>query len=80
MSKHKSYIIRFLFNNDYNKYAQLQMEPKPDNAFRVFMLWEPVHENAEITKLTEQKIPTVKRSGLTLIEWGGGEISVLNKL
>jgi len=78
MSKHKSYVIRFLFNNDYNKYAQLEMEPKPDNVLRVFMLWEQVNEKAEITKLTEQKIPTIIRSGLTLIEWGGGEVNTIN--
>ncbi len=78
MSNHKAYIIRFVFNYDYNKYAQLDMEPKPDNAFRVFMLWEPVHEKAEISKLTEQKIPTLNRKGLTLVEWGGGKINMLN--
>lgn len=78
MSNHKAYIIRFVFNNDYNKYAQLDMEPKPDNAFRVFMLWEPVNEKAEISKLTEQTIPTLNRKGLTLVEWGGGQINMLN--
>ncbi|MDP2387252.1 MAG: hypothetical protein Q8M29_12820 [Bacteroidota bacterium] len=80
MSKHNSYVIRFLFNEDYNKYAAMTIDPKPDTIFRVFMMWEPVNEKAEITKLTEQKIPRVNRKGLTVIEWGGTETSTLNKL
>jgi hypothetical protein len=70
--------IHFLFNKDIEKYAPMQVEPKPDNVFRMCMVWSPVPANAEVTKLKEQKIPAFSRNGLTVVEWGGTEIKMLN--
>ncbi|NRA10363.1 MAG: hypothetical protein HRT57_00235 [Crocinitomicaceae bacterium] len=63
--------VRFDFNESCNQYAELDIEPKPDHIYRIYMLWHP-------TKLTHepkpQDIPKVNREGFTVIEWGGQEL------
>jgi hypothetical protein len=78
MSANEVCYIHFLFNRDLEEYAPMQVEPWPDNVFRVCMVWSPIPANPEVTKLKEQKIPALKRDGLTVIEWGGTEIKMMN--
>jgi hypothetical protein len=66
--------IRFMFNEEYNKYASLTIEPKPDKVFRVFMLWKGL-EDGVTTKVKEQTLSSFTRSGFTVVEWGGGQIT-----
>ncbi|MBL7918726.1 MAG: hypothetical protein JNJ40_00340 [Bacteroidia bacterium] len=72
MSINEKNYIHFIFNDDYNKYASINVDPKPDQMFRVCMLWSKANEN---TLVKEQKIETFNRSGFTVVEWGGSEIS-----
>lgn len=75
MSNNKSCYVRFLFNKEVDKYATLNINPKPDNLFRVFMIWTPTTNIKIPTDFREQKLLSTKRNGLTVIEWGGSEIN-----
>lgn len=76
MSSNKNNFIHFLFNDDYDKYAQLNIEPKPDNLFRMFMVWSNTKDMVLITDMQEQEIPTMHRKGFTVVEWGGAEMNI----
>jgi hypothetical protein len=78
MSEHAVCYVHFLFNNQLEKYAPMSIEPKPDNLFRVCMAWSPVNEKAGLPWITKQEIPALKRTGLTVVEWGGTEIQLPN--
>lgn len=75
MSLNKNNFIHFLFNDDYSKYAKLNIEPKPDNLFRVFMVWSDAKDLVLVTDMQEQEIPAMQRKGFTVVEWGGAEIN-----
>lgn len=70
MQTNEKNFIHFIFNEEYNKYATMSIDPKPDHLFRVNMLWS----KAEDMPVKEQKIESFKRSGFTIVEWGGTEI------
>jgi len=74
MSNNESCYVRFLFNEEVDKYAALNMNPKPDNLFRVFMVWTDASKIDLNASFIEQKVRSTKRTGLTVIEWGGSEI------
>ena len=65
--------VHFMFNQEYNKYAAMSIDPKPDHLFRVNMLWSKAND----VPIKEQKLESFKRSGFTIVEWGGTEISNL---
>ena len=75
MSANEAVYIHFVFNTEMDKYAALNIAPKPDNLFRVFMVWAPFEDQVFYRELKEQKIPSVKRNGFTVVEWGGTEIT-----
>lgn len=67
MVNEKNY-VKFLFNESCDAYAELKISPKPDNIFRVGMVWT----EATTDFVPEvQKILSVNRKGFTVIEWGG---------
>ncbi len=74
MSSHKQHYIHFLFNEEFDTYAHLNINPKPDNLFRVFMIWDPL-QDGQVLNVKEQKIESVYRNGFTAIEWGGTEVN-----
>ena len=63
--------ISFLFNEEVDQIAKLEISPAPENAFRAFMIYKPVEGNVLVKPLDIQK---ANRQGYTLIEWGGAEI------
>jgi hypothetical protein len=73
MSQHEKTYIHFMFNEVYDAYAHLTVTPQPDQLLRVYMLWQNAGEIKNLT-LTPQEIPTFKREGFTVIEWGGSEL------
>lgn len=77
MSINEKNYIHFIFNEDYNKYASINVDPKPDHMFRVCMLWSKANEKIPVK---EQKIETFNRSGFTVIEWGGSQINNTDNL
>ncbi len=71
VANEKNY-IHFMFNEEYNKYADLEVNPAPDKLFRVFMLWSKAQETN--TQVIPQAIQSFERSGFTVVEWGGAEM------
>lgn len=73
MKNHERNFIHFVFNQDCDKLAQLNINPKPQNIFRMSMVWSPM-ENSSPIQFTKQVFPAIDRNGLTVIEWGGVEL------
>jgi hypothetical protein len=79
MSQYETTYIHFMFNQTYDAYAHLTVTPQPDQVFRVYMLWQNAGEIKNFAP-TPQQIPTLKREGFTLVEWGGSELKNLTPL
>lgn len=61
--------IHFTFNKDYERQiAQLKITPKPETVIRVFMTYHAINE---LEYKHQQIIPSNKRKGFTVVEWGG---------
>ncbi len=56
----------------YNQNYNLEIEPKPETMFRIFMIYKPCNQDF---KVKEQKLPSFQRKGFTVVEWGGIELS-----
>ncbi|MEO6302672.1 MAG: hypothetical protein ABIP51_05830 [Bacteroidia bacterium] len=76
MSVNEKNYVHFMFNEEYNNYASITIDPKPDQLFRVCMLWSKTNNNT--TKVKPQKIESFKRDGFTVVEWGGTEMQELS--
>jgi hypothetical protein len=76
MSKNEQNYIHFLWNDTYDEYAHITVNPKPDQMFRVYMIWTNA---ADLNGLqpTPQSIPSFTRNGFTLVEWGGTQLNEL---
>jgi hypothetical protein len=70
--KNKVNFIHFVFNGSCDKFAVLNITPKPDNVYRIYMLWAPV---GPFYEANPQNIVPMNRNGFTVIEWGGQEHS-----
>lgn len=75
MSKNEKNYVHFMFNEEYDNIASIQITPKPDHIFRVFMTWQDASDR-NFPYLQKQEIPHVIREGFTVVEWGGGEINM----
>ena len=53
-------------------HARLTVVPAPDTVLRVFMAWKPLERPVE---LPPQTLTAPERTGFTLVEWGGAELS-----
>lgn len=60
--------ITFIDQDAFNTIAPLTIKPKPDSIIRVFMDYEPLLAPITVEPL---HILTPKRTGFTVIEWGG---------
>lgn len=72
MQENETSYVHFMFTEEYESIAIINITPKPDHLFRVFLLWDNgagIDPNA----IQPQKIETVTREGFTVIEWGGGQ-------
>ena len=79
MLQHKATNIRFILNQDCALFADLIIEPKPDHLLRFYMVWNPIN-SSKIAEQASIKIPAQNRTGFTVLEWGGMEISRENQL
>lgn len=62
------YFITFMGNSTMDRLAALTVEPKPDTVIRVLMDFTPLDKPISVKGFT---IKTPKRTGFTVIEWGG---------
>lgn len=68
--------IQFLEDDAYaSKIAELTINPKPDNTKRLYMLYSGFDDFPSDIKCVSQKLKTLDRSGFTLVDWGGTEIT-----
>jgi hypothetical protein len=74
MSSYNDVFVHFLVNEACDTYAEMNISPKPDNMLRIYMLWTHVNPN-EKPITTDQVLPSNKRKGFTVVEWGGVEFS-----
>ena len=72
----KSVFIHFDFNEACNKYASLEIKPKPDQLYRLFMTWAPINGDLVVK---EQTILKMDRQGFHVIEWGGAKLPWMGK-
>ena len=56
----------------YTGHARLSIAPEPDTLLRVFMAWKPAEEPVD---LPAQELAAQERTGFTVVEWGGVELS-----
>jgi hypothetical protein len=63
--------VRFEFNETCNRYAEMNISPKPTNVYRVYITWMPIEAELNVAP---QEIETIHREGFTVLEWGGIEI------
>lgn len=65
--------IQFMFNDDCSTFGELNVTPAPNKIGRIYLLWNPT-DDAISDNTSIEDIPTMDRSGFTVIEWGGAEI------
>jgi hypothetical protein len=74
LAQNENNFVHFVFNEDCNQFAELDISPTPDNIYRIYMLWFPI----EIAhSLSPQPIQKINREGFTVLEWGGQELPKL---
>ena len=56
----------------YTDNAVLRIDPAPDSVLRVFMAWQGLDAPVEVEP---QELEGFERTGFTVVEWGGTEIS-----
>lgn len=76
MQNTETCFIHFLFTEEYDEVATINITPKPDHLFRVFMLWDDAAP-LDQSRISEQKIESFERSGFTVVEWGGARTQFL---
>lgn len=79
MAQSKCGFVRFLFNEEYNAIAEINVTPTPDNLFRVYLLWTPMETTNGFSPVT-QEIPTMNRTGFCILEWGGSELPAITQI
>lgn len=77
MVQHENVFVQFKFNEECNSFAELKVDPVPDQSYRIYMLWKPA--NAMLIAPRPQEIPELTRKGFTLVEWGGQELPATNQ-
>lgn len=56
----------------YTDHAVLTIDPAPDSVLRVFMAWKGLDKPVEVEP---QVLEGFERTGFTVVEWGGTEVS-----
>ena len=72
MEHNKYNYVRFETREEIDNYMPLEVSPKPDTIIRVQMDFKAL-DNPITVK--EQELTKVKRTGYTVVEWGGTEIN-----
>jgi hypothetical protein len=70
MAVNETNFVHFEFTKGYDQFAEIAITPKPDNLFRMFMVWSACDGTATVKP---QQIEKANRRGFTVIEWGGAE-------
>ena len=68
LEKNEKSLVYFELTEERDKYNKLIINPKPDSVLRVAIHIKKVNKK---TSIKEEKLKTFKRSGFTVVEWGG---------
>lgn len=71
MSQSNEGFARFLFTEEYDAIAQMDVQPKPEGIFRLYLLWTPLDNQRIDINPKNQVIHRVNRKGFHVLEWGG---------
>lgn len=71
MMEQNAYNLISFQQEAYTDHAKLVVSPEPETMIRVFMAWKPLEEAIEIQ---EQELDAPKRTGFTVVEWGGCKV------
>jgi hypothetical protein len=71
LAANKLNFVRFEFNEQCNRYAELEITPKPKTIYRIYITWMSIPQELEVAG---QEIEQYSREGFTVLEWGGSEI------
>ena len=71
MMQENPYNVIAFQTDAYTEAAKLSVKPEPDTVIRIFMTWKASDKQIDITK---QNLSAPKRTGFTVVEWGGTEI------
>lgn len=63
------FLIYFLQNNEVDKYAPMQIKPKPDSINRILMIVQPLDKPVKVKVV--QSLLKISRKGFSVVEWGG---------
>ncbi len=69
--EHNAYNLISFQTTAYTDNAKLILNPQPDSALRVFMVYKPLSEAIDIEA---QEFEAFERKGFSLVEWGGSEL------
>lgn len=72
LENNKYNYIRFATMDEINENMPLEINPKPDTVIRVLMTYKPLKNKINIK---EQELSKIKRSGYTIVEWGGTKLN-----
>ncbi len=79
LNEHDLNFIHFRVNDNIDQSSILNIDPQPDTLIRVFMEFKPM-KNDETMSVKEQVLPKLNRNGFTVVEWGGAELSKVNRI
>lgn len=69
LGKNKLNLISFPTEN-YEKRAEMEITPKPDNILRVYMAFKEIDQRVIVP---EPAFPSFDRTGFYVVEWGGAD-------
>ena len=61
-------LVHFANDEEYGKYARLDITPKPDSMLRVFMVFRGIDAPVAVEP---QVFERFERTGFSVVEWGG---------
>ncbi len=72
--KNEHSFVHFVTNEDCNQFAELEIIPKPDHVYRLYIQITPISKEKTHT-YKDQKLSKIDRTGFTVIEWGGSNFN-----
>ena len=70
MKNYPYYFVTFLQTKELNKIVPIEINPKPDNIWRIFMDFKWLDK---YRKVEELKLEKIKRNWFYVVEWGGNK-------
>lgn len=68
LEKNEKSLVYFELTEERDSYSPIKISPKPNSMLRMAIHVKKVNQEV---KMKEQKLPTFKRQGFTVVEWGG---------